>query len=122
MQWKPISEADLIDQINLGWERMTPPERYFWETVCIQQQKWRCSPWGDKGEGFWVVAILGTTVVWYNDIEDGFNCSTYQTFGEFPDYWCNQDGLDEVVRVLKGNLEFGRSDLWQASPPRAEES
>ncbi len=86
MQWKPISEASLLDKVNSDWDRMTPPERHFWETIRIEQSKWQCSPWGDQGQGFWAVAVLGSLVVWYNDIEQGFNCSRYHTFGEFSEY------------------------------------
>ncbi|MGR3376457.1 hypothetical protein [Salipiger abyssi] len=118
MNWEPISETDLLNKVNQAWGRMTPPERHFWETIRIEQEKWQCSPWGDRGQGFWAVAVMGKMVVWYNDIEDGFNCSAYQLFGEFKDYWCNQDGLDDVVKVLKGNLDHCRSGLWQAGPPK----
>lgn len=119
MEWKPISEASLLDQISHDLERVAPPERHFWETISIEQHKWQCSPWGDLGQGFWVVAILGSLVVWYNDIEGGFNCSRYQKFGSFNDYWCNQDGLDNVVNALKRNLENGYHTLWQAGPPQS---
>ena len=117
LDWKPISETALLEKIIQDWERMSPLERHFWETIQIEQQKWQCSPWGDRGHGFWAVAILGKLVVWYNDIEGGFNCSYYQDFGAFSDYWCNQDNLDEVVKTLKRNLDTGYTDLWQAGPP-----
>lgn len=28
--------------------------------------------YGDEGNGFWVVAIYGKNIIWYNDIEDGY--------------------------------------------------
>jgi hypothetical protein len=119
MTWKPASEADIWEYFNRAWDKMSGSERHFWETVRIDPVKWQCSPWGDHSGGFWVVAILGSRVVWYNDIEKGFNCSEYQVFGQFSDFWCNQDDLDEVVRKLKNNLDHGYFTLWRAGPPQS---
>jgi hypothetical protein len=46
-----------------------------WAAIQISPAKWAQIRWRDKSGGFWVVAILDSTVVWYNDIEDGFNSS-----------------------------------------------
>lgn len=59
------------------------------------------SPYGDLGGGFWVVAIIGRFVAWFNDIEDGFNVSRYSKYGVIGEYWCNQDELEWAMqRVL----------------------
>lgn len=63
--WKPISEASLWDLINAAENRMTPDVTRFWEVIRIDPVKWRHHPWGDSGGGFWVVAVIGSTVVWF---------------------------------------------------------
>jgi len=40
-----------------------------------------------------VVARNGNEVIYYDDIEDGFNVSRVSTDGEILEHWCNQDDL-----------------------------
>jgi hypothetical protein len=84
-------------------------------------EKWRQTPYGDAGDGFWVVGLIGTTVVWYNDIEDGFNRSRFTVFGLIDDYWCNDDELDVAVRYLLNALTGGH-DLVRLSKVPSESS
>ena len=100
MSWTPISENDLLDTLYSSEQRMTPVQRRFWDLIRIKPQKWLQHPYGDLGGGFWAIALLGRTVVWFNDIEDGFNRSEYATYGEIGAYWCNQDQLEHAL----GNL------------------
>ena len=66
-----------------------------------------------------MVAIVGQTVIWYNDIEEGFNRSQYSTYGEIEDYWCNQDELEITIDYLASTLERG-PDLvrMRLKPPK----
>jgi len=78
----------------------------FFAQASIAPAKWRLSPWGDEGGGFWVVAVHGSRVLWYNDIEDGFNVSEFEFRGEIPhdEYWCNEDALRWALTRLQGEL------------------
>lgn len=100
MSWEPISEADLWDRINSACDRMTPKQSKIWEVIQIHPQKWKEKTYGELGGGFWVVAIIGKSVVWFNDIEDGFNQSSYNEFGKIAEYWCNQDELEWAVQNI----------------------
>jgi hypothetical protein len=40
-----------------------------------------------QGNGFWVVGLIGRKVVYYNDIEEGFNISDYKTYGTVDGYF-----------------------------------
>jgi hypothetical protein len=73
MEWKPIEEERIWDDINCAWKRMSSEQRNLWEIIKIIPEKWKQEPWENEGGGFWVVAIIGKTVVWFNDIEDGYN-------------------------------------------------
>ena len=110
VEWKPISRTALLARIGQGQARMAPAERRFWEAIRIEPEKWQQHPYGDQGAGFWVVALVGRTVIWYNDIEEGFNRSRYSAYGAIDDYWCNQDELELTLRYLLNALEQG-SDL-----------
>ena len=94
MALRPISETQIWDEIIAAEARMSFPQRRFWEAIRIMPEKWMRHPYGDAGSGFWVVGIIGRVVVWFNDIEHGFNTSRYEPFGRIINYWCNQDDLD----------------------------
>ena len=95
--WKPLPENKLTDIIEEAELFMAPGCRRFWDYIKIHPQKWSLSPWGDEGGGFWVVAVIGNTCIYYNDIEEGFNFSSYKTFGQIDDYYCDQSDLLPVI-------------------------
>lgn len=116
IDWKPITKGALRDRVAQGVARMSPPQNRLWEAVRIEPRRWHLHPYGDGGNGFWVVAIVGETVIWYNDIEDGFNRSRYSVYGEIEDYWCNQDELEIAIDYLMTTLDRG-ADLVRMRKP-----
>jgi len=92
--------AILADQL----QECSPDQQSFFTQVAGRPAKWQQSPWGNAGGGFWVVAIRDGRVLWYNDIEHGFNVSRFVTTGIIPDseYWCNQDELRWALPRLAG--------------------
>jgi hypothetical protein len=105
--WKPITEAQIQDKINAARERMSVRQRRLWNTIQIIPEKWSQTPFGDEGGGFWAVGLIGSIVVWFNDIEDGFNRSKYTRCGVIDDYWCNQDELEQTVERLLNLVDTG---------------
>ena len=116
-EWEPIAEEALRDCIAQGVARMAPSQLRLWEAVRIEPEKWHQHPYGDAGYGFWVVAIVGRTVIWYNDIEDGFNRSNYSEYGTIEDYWCNQDELELTVDYLLNSVDRGADLVRMRSKP-----
>lgn len=90
-QWKPLSEIQLWDLMNDGEAKLSALQANFFEKIRILPEKWKLDSWGNLGGGFWVIGFIGRTVLWYNDIEDGFNISGYSKYGVINEYWCNQD-------------------------------
>jgi hypothetical protein len=117
--WQPITEDSLWDLINAAEWRMTPDVARFWEVIRIHPVKWRQQPWGDSGGGFWVVGVIGSTVIWFNDIEDGFNVSSHSGFEEILDYACSQDDLEVALVQLLHLVRTGAPIVGRASPPIA---
>ena len=113
--WLPISVGELEARIQQSFAEMEGPERRLWELLRITPEKWACPPWGDEGGGFWVVGLIGNWVIWFNDIEDGFNISIYAKNGLIGQYLCNQDELDLCMRQLRGKIENDRN--WGAFGP-----
>jgi hypothetical protein len=107
LTWAPISATDLQTRISRAQTRMTPVQQRLWSLIRIQPEKWQQDPYGEEGKGFWVVGLIGRTVLWFNDIEDGFNRSRYSTYGTIDDYWCNHDDLDVALQYVLTALESG---------------
>jgi hypothetical protein len=112
-----VNETDLLDEVNRDWNQMSLVQRRLWEVIKIPPQKWQQHPWGDAVGGFWVVAILGSTVVWFNDIEEGFNRSRYDRHGVIRDYWCNQDELGMTMQCLLDEIASGNPRGTYLGPP-----
>jgi len=115
--WTPITLTDLYDHINKTEEELNGELLNFWNLIKIEPQKWSEEEYGNEGGGFWVVAICGVRTIWYNDIEDGFNISTYTTFGKLDEYYCNQDELRFSVLRLFDLIKFGGNITEQAGKP-----
>ena len=116
-EWHPISIEALLERVAQGVARMSPAELRLWKAIRIEPVKWRQDPYGTQGQGFWAVAVIGTSVIWYNDIEDGFNRSRYATCGEITDYWCNEDELDMAIKYLMSAMDHD-TDLIDMSKPQ----
>ena len=117
-EWKPITLSELYDEIQKTEMDLNGEQWNFWQLIKTAPSKWSEIHYGVEGGGFWVVAICGTKVIWYNDIEDGFNISDYITYGQIDGYICNQDGLSNAVTRLFDLVKFGGGVVGQAGPPQ----
>lgn len=100
MTWLSCSQEELLRKIQVAEASMTPQQLAFWRRVRTTPEKWSLPPWGDVGGGFWVVALVDDEVIWYNDIEDGFNVSSIEDRGIIGQYWANQDELQWVIQRM----------------------
>lgn len=95
-----ISKKLILEIIAESENEMSSEEKIFWNLVKISPKKWNNYYFSKEGREFWGVGILGKRVLWYNDIEDGFNISKYSKLGIIDEYCCNQDELDIIIRRL----------------------
>lgn len=117
MKWKPITEKELYSEIWKTESELEGKYLNFWNLINISPEKWSEPNYGNEGGGFWVVAICGRKIIWYNDIEEGFNISDYTKYGKINGYYCNQDTLNIAVLRLFELITFGGQILGQARPP-----
>jgi hypothetical protein len=116
MDWEPISEAELWEKILAAESRMSPQISRPWEAIKIPPEKWTEETYGAAGGGFWVVAVIGTRAIWYNDIEDGFDCSSYIVAGKLSEYFCNQYELEMAVQKVLPIVETGTDSAARGFP------
>lgn len=107
--WRALSEIELAALLSDAAAGMTDKEKRYWEAVKIPPEKWEEETYGAQGGGFWAVGLLGKSVLWYNDIEDGFNVSSFSKYGRIDEYWANQDDLLPLIRRFAFYLEQGKA-------------
>ena len=107
--WEPITLNKLEEWILRGESELQGELLNFWNLIKITPQKWHEKEYGKEGGGFWVVAIFGNQIIYYNDIEEGFNISSYDTFGHIKEYWCNQSELNWIIIELYKRIKPNES-------------
>ena len=108
--WTPVKKDRIEKDIEYcGDILFTRPDCLkFWEYVKIKPEKWQEKTMGEEGGGFWVVAIIGKSVIYYNDIEGGYNFSGFTNYGDIDNYHCSQMELHEMVESLFYEIERQR--------------
>src|SRR5690242_730145 len=109
------SRKELDSMIATALAEYDDAVRAEWGRIHIEPEKWRCSPWGDQSGGFWAVAIDKGRVLWFNDIEEGFNWSRYSSPGTIDEYLCAQNEFTEVVeRIAQSISQVARANLRES--------
>jgi hypothetical protein len=105
--WIPVKKDKIEKDIEYCVDILldNPKCLKFWEYIKIKPEKWQEKTMGGEGGGFWAVAILGKTVIYYNDIEGGYNLSNFTHFGEIDDYCCSQSELHEMIQSIFNEIE-----------------
>lgn len=102
--WEPISLTSLQKEILNGVQKMTTNQLILWKNISIEPKKWIEAEYGNEGGGFWVVAIKGNEIIYYNDIEEGFNVSTFTKIGLIDSYQSEQDEIQWALNKLNESL------------------
>ncbi|PZR23194.1 MAG: hypothetical protein DI539_03645 [Flavobacterium psychrophilum] len=98
--WEPISLKELQAEIHKTEPELKDELLVFWKLIKIEPEKWEEPEYGNEGGGFWVVSVFGKQVIWYNDIEDGFNISPYTAYGKIDEYGAEQDELSWCINKV----------------------
>lgn len=96
----PLSRESLDAMIVEALAEADDDVRAAWEQIRVEPVRWRCTPWGDATGGFWVVAVNGREVTWYNEVEEGFNTTPFSESGTIDAYHCDQTGFSDYLRTL----------------------
>ena len=105
MIWEPITLEELSLEILNGENKMNAEIFSFWNSIKITPIKWIEHELGDEGGGFWAVAKYKNFVLYYNDIEEGFNISEFEREGEIKEYYAEQDELQHSLIKFKKLIE-----------------
>lgn len=112
-----MPEADLWDELNQGWERMSVQQRKLWEVIKIPPALWQFRGY----EPCWAVGLIGTTVLYYNHMESGFNRSPWTQFGVIDQYQSMDWNLETLLQHQLAVIAAGNDTGPWASAPRSGE-
>src|SRR5688572_8933732 len=116
MTWQAITIEKIYDLILETELKLNGDLLNFWELIKIYPEKWNEYTYGKEGNGFWVVGLIGRKVIYFNDIEEGFNISDYETYGTIDQYFCNQSQLSSTIQYLFDLIKFGGEVIGQVGP------
>lgn len=109
MTWQPTTLSELQELVDSDLAEADDDVIELWQAIRVQPVKWSCSPMGELGGWFWVIAKHEGTVLWYNDIEDGFNASPVLQEGVISDYGCEQHDLELCLRRIVATQQTATS-------------
>jgi len=112
-----LDEEALWGLINDGRERMNVTQRRLWDVISIDPEPWVCASSTGKHHTVWVVALIGRSVISYNDAEAGFDRSTFLRYGEVLKLGWGQDDLEVSVQHVLNELESGHRSAAVVSEP-----
>ena len=95
--WEPNSFNDISKKLEESVKVLDVGLLAFWNLIKIVPEKWESKHFEKESISFWVIAIFGKCVIYFNDIEGGFNISTFERYGEIKNYLCEEFDLNQVL-------------------------
>lgn len=99
----PISQSELETLLVKALEHCTQVQREAFAIHRTPPYKVPIRRFGTIEEVF-VVAVFGSDVLYYEDVEEGFELARLDAEGMLPEHKCNQFELTHVL----GQLEYGK--------------
>jgi hypothetical protein len=105
--WKPVTRDQLEDLAEKELAECTPEQRRVFERYKVPL---RHAPIERNGkiEQVFVVAQKVNEVMYYEDVEEGFNFSSLDSEGHILQHWCNQHELKYALWHWMGKPQQDR--------------
>ena len=100
MNWEPITQTELEREIEIQLAELSPEQRAFFQSILVPLRAVPIVRWGELEKVF-VVAEFKEVVVFYEDIEEGFEIATLNESGVISEYGSSQFKLLHVVNQLR---------------------
>lgn len=112
-EWRPIEREELEQIIREDLAACTPEQQAVFERYRVPLRKAPIERYG-KLEYVFIVAQRGNEVMYFEDIDEGFNFSPIDAEGKILQHWCNQDELTHALWHWMGRPQEDR--LGPAEP------
>jgi hypothetical protein len=100
--WRPITAQELQSFIDEQLPECTDAQREIFERYRVPLRPAPLERYG-KLESVLIVAQRGNEVMYYEDVDEGFNFSPLETDGRIAQHWCNQDELKHALIRWQGS-------------------
>ena len=111
--WQPITVIQLEELVANQLAICTPEHQKIFEAIRVPFYQVPIHRLG-KIENVFVVAAFANLVLYYEDIEEGFEIQELSEGGEILNQGCNQYDLHNVLVQISSNPSFNRDLLKQA--------
>lgn len=105
MNWTPISLKELNNIIETSVAVMDTEVLSFWNSIKIVPEKRQVSSYSNE-DYFWIVGEIKNYIIYYNDIEEGFNISLENNLPYIEVTSAEQDELYFALMKLLKNDEI----------------
>jgi hypothetical protein len=106
---REFTNEEIKKEIALSEQTLREPDERvirLWERMRITPSRW-CQEQYPGGKQFWVIAILGTRCLYYNEVEGGWGWGRYEQWGTISAYHWQQDELHHVVFQTLFAIDYG---------------
>ena len=112
-----MDEATILQRINEGRDLMAVKQRRAWDAISIHPEPWLYRLEDGRDNHVWVVALIGQSVISYNEWDGGFDRSHFARYGEIAQFGWGDGSLGVVVQGVLNELEFGHRTAPTVSGP-----
>ena len=112
-----MDEATVLQMINEGRDLMAVKQRKAWDAISIPPEPWHYRSDDGRDNHVWIVALIGQSVISYNEWDGGFDRSHFVRYGEIAQFGWGDGSLAVVVQDVLNELEFGHRTAPNVSRP-----
>ena len=95
-----IDNNDLIEIINNSEWLLEGLDKDFWRLIKLSEPEiWENSE-DSENEYLWVVAIMGSKCIFYDEAFQSFNIAEYETWGEVKENQSNNTKLHDLISEI----------------------
>ena len=100
MNWVSITKIELEKEIESQCSNLDSEELNFFNKIRVPLEPVEINRWG-KLETVFIVAKLGTTIIFYEDVEEGFEITKLNEQGVISEYGASQYTIQHVTNQLR---------------------
>lgn len=113
-----MDEAAILKLTIQGRDHMTFKQKRIWDAITIHPEAWLYRHPNGHDSHVWVVALIGRSVISYNEWDGGFDRSQFFRYGEIAQFGWGNDDLDVAVQHVLNELELGHRTAPIVSGPK----
>ena len=102
MSWMPISKDELENEIAFQCKEMSDDELAYFNKIRVKLEPIKIERCGNT-ETVFVVAKAGAAIIFYEDIEEGFEITELNEQGVISCYGANQFTLQQIIKRLRAS-------------------